>query len=349
MATTTTPRKAAAAKAPAKSTNVAKKRVPVIGTSGPKTVTRSKAATFTRTNEAEARKRLAALIPPMEKAPAENGGEYFSRDLWGVKDMIVFQKSHNLQKNLMMFGDTGAGKSMSVEAYCALNQIPLVVVNCHGGIDPNTFWGMLEQDPVTKVIRWVDSDITIAMEWGPAVIFFDEVNFTPPRTFSVFHSALRQRFFTILERNNERREVHDGTWFVAAYNPDDRYEGTRPLNKAFKNRFPVKIEWEYDPDIEAQLSSLPVLQDIAKNLRDRAKESNGGDFETPVATNMLVEFEDIALDYQEDFGTKVAIDFAIGNFVAAFNSDEKDAVRTILNNERSVIDRQFSDFLKSLD
>lgn len=42
MATTTTPRKAAAAKAPAKSTNVAKKRVPVIGTSGPKTVTRSR-------------------------------------------------------------------------------------------------------------------------------------------------------------------------------------------------------------------------------------------------------------------------------------------------------------------
>jgi hypothetical protein len=337
-----TPRKAAAPTS---------KRVPIAGTNN--TVSRKRAGKAPRTSPEEARALLSLLIPPMDKY-----NDYISRDLRGVTaqrradgrvlggDLIVFEKAHLLQKNMIMKGDTGAGKSMAVEAYCAFFQTPLVVIDCHGGIDPNTFWGMLEQDPETKVIRWVDSNISLAMEHGPAVIFFDEVNFTPPRTFSVFHRALRQRSFSILERNNENRQVHPGTWFVAAYNPDDKYEGTRPLNKAFKNRFPMKFKWDYDPAAEKKLCSLPVMLEVATNLRQRRAEGQG-EFETPVSTNMLIEFEDLCLDYW-DMGHELAIDFAIANFVEAFEEDEQDSVSKVLNNNRDFLLQQMTDFEKSL-
>lgn len=190
--------------------------------------------------------RLEVLIPPYEKYEA-----YVSRKLWGIPDMEVFETARSVQKNMIMYGDTGAGKSMAITAYCALYRLPLVVIECDGGIDPATFWGMLVQDPTTKVFDWVDSNVALALEHGPAVVFLDEVNFTPPRQTAAFHRALRERQFAILERNNEQRQVHDDTWFVAAYNPAGRYQGVRPLNEAFRNRWPLKVQWDYDKDVEA--------------------------------------------------------------------------------------------------
>jgi hypothetical protein len=284
--------------------------------------------------EAEARRRLAALIPPMDVYD-----EYVSREVWGTKDMLAFQKARELQVNILMYGDTGAGKSMAVEAFHAYHQMPLIMVNCNGGIDPNTFFGMLEMGE-DGIIRWVDSDITLGMEYGPAGIFLDECNFTPPKTFSALHSALRQRYFTILERNNEKRYVHDESWFIGAYNPEDSYTGTRPLNPAFRNRFAVKIPWDYDRSVEAELTSLPIMLDIAYNLRDQRREGRG-DFDTPVSTNMLMEFEEL--------GMEISVDFAVGNFIAAFAVDEQDAVKEVLKNERHNIDAQFAELRQRID
>lgn len=291
-----------------------------VGTSARSTIAKPKATVS---------ERLAALIPPM--ITYDN---YIKRQIWGQLDMDVFEYARSVQKNMVLFGDTGAGKSMAIEAYCAFHKLPLVIISCNGGIDPATFWGMLVQDPVTGVIEWVDSDVTIALENGPAVIMLDEVNFTPPKITASFHTAMRQRFFTILERNNEKRMVDPTTWIVSAFNPSDRYQGTRQLNEAFFNRFALKIPWGYLREIEEQLVSVPVMLDIAEGIRDRSKEDRA-DFETPVSTNMLIEFEEFALD--------INVHFAIENFIACFKEDEQNAVREILDDHRLDIDRQVAE------
>jgi len=302
-------------------------------------VTESPITTRPLTLEPTVEERLAALIPDKSKSIREDGGDYYTRLIHGVRDIDVFETTRQLKRNLLMYGDTGAGKSMAVEAYAAYYELPLVVINCNGGIDPNTFFGMLVQDPDTRVIRWVDSDVTIAMENGPAIIFFDEVNFAQPRVMATFHSAMRQRFFTILERNNEKRMVHDESWFVAAYNPD--YAGTRDLNKAFRNRLAVKVPWGYDPVIEAKLVNSTVMLELANNIRTRSKE--GKDFTTPVSTNMLIEFEELAVSLNTTF--------AVENFIAAFDEgDEQESIRRTINEAFiTKIERQMGDLKKQID
>lgn len=253
---------------------------------------------------------LAGLIPD-----ASFYDEYISRTLDnGVSDVNMLAYARLTQQNTLLFGETGTGKTSLVLAYAARDQLPLVTVQCHGGIDPASFWGGRDWNPETGSYTWVDSNVTEVIRLG-GVVYLDEVNFMPPKTASPFHSLLdKRRQITILEHNNELIDAHPECQIIAAYNPD--YEGTRPLNAAFKNRWRLKQEIPYDPDVEAELLCVPVLQQLAAKLRVAHK---AGDLETPVSTNMLVDFEVLAID--------LGYDFALTNFLNAFDPEERGAVR----------------------
>ena len=272
----------------------------------------------TRT-KANAEHPLAHLIPPQKYSD-----EYISRQITDEHtDRDILRYAHALQSNTLLFGPTGPGKTSLVLAYAAQRRLPLVTIQCHGAIDPATFWGSREFDETTGGYVWVDSDVTKIVRLG-GVIYMDEVNFLPPRVASVFHGLLdKRRQITILEHSNEQIVAHPETQIIAAYNPD--YEGTKPLNPAFKNRFSVKIEMDYDAKIEAELLCIPALQVLASKLRMNQK---AGDLDTPVSTNMLIEFEVHAVD--------LGYTFALNNFLNAFPAEERAAVREVfdLNSER---------------
>ena len=136
---------------------------------------------------------------------------------------------------------------------------------------------------------------------------------------ATFHGLLdKRRAITILEKGNEVVEAHPDLQIVVAYNPD--YEGTKPLNYAFKNRFRVKIRLDYDPGVEASLLCLPIIQEVAAKLRSSHK---AGDLETPISTNMLLEFESLAID--------LSYAFAVDNFINAFGEDERQPVKEVFD------------------
>ena len=114
-------------------------------------------------------------------------------------------------------------------------------------------------------------------------------------------------------------------------NPD--YEGTRPLNKAFRNRFAIQLNWDYDTKIESQLVQSASLISMANALR--AEAAKGG-FETPISTNMLQEFEEIV--------ESISIDFAIDNFVTHFAADERPAVLQVVKTYRQNIIDDLDDY-----
>lgn len=268
---------------------------------------------------AKAKSPLAHLIPD---APY-----YVSRKFDGVVDVKLLNYAGKIKANTLLFGPTGPGKTTLVRAYCAAKQIPLCTIQCHGAVDPATFWGSLILDPTTDRYVWQDSDATRVIREG-GVLYFDEVNFLPAKVAANLHGLLdARRQITILEKGNELVKAHEDLQIIVAYNPD--YEGTRPLNAAFKNRFKIKLQMDYDPEVESQILAFPVLQEIAARLRHAQRV---GDLETPVSTNMLIEFEELALD--------LGMAFAMSNFINAFPETERKPVKDVLELYRDTLDDQ---------
>ena len=251
---------------------------------------------------------LAHLVP--EAAFAQ---DYISRKIGSVKDLDLLKYAKAAHKNTLVFGPTGPGKTSWVLAYGAKYSIPVVTIQCNGALDPNTFWGGIAFGQDGSILGWQDSEITQVIEHG-GIIYLDEVNFLPAKVSAVFHGLLdKRRQITIPELGNKVIKAHPDLQVIASYNPD--YEGTKPLNAAFKNRFPVKVKFDYDEAVEKELLGLPVMQDIARKLR--AAHVNG-DLETPISTNMLIEFEELAVD--------LGYGFAVQNFLNAFAEEERQAV-----------------------
>lgn len=251
---------------------------------------------------------LTHLVP--EKVFAD---DYVSRKVFGVWDVDLLRYSKAARNNVLLFGPTGPGKTSLILAYAARERLPLVTVQCNGAVDPNTFWGGLAFDENGSLMGWQDSEITQVIRHG-GILYLDEVNFLPPKVAAVFHGLMdKRRQITIPEKGNEVIKAHPDLQIVAAYNPD--YEGTKPLNAAFKNRFKVKVEFDYDEAVEKDLVCIPVMLEIARKLRSAHK---AGELDTPVSTNMLIEFEELAVD--------LGYDFAVGNFLNAFAAEERQAV-----------------------
>jgi MoxR-like ATPase len=243
-----------------------------------------------------------------------------------VLDMQLLKYAHASGQAVMMYGETGPGKTSAVLAYCALNGYPLVTIMGNGGVDPNVFWVVPMPDPEMG-FKLVETDILTAVRHGNCVIYIDEINFMPAKVIAPLNSLLdKRRQVTVMELGNELVNAGPNILVVCSYNPD--YEGTRPLNAALRNRFPIKMHWDYDTNVEDALLCMPVMGTIAKKLR----EKRPAEIRTPVSTNMLNEFEQIAID--------VSLDFAIGNFMAAFAPIEREAVGGVLEMHRHILERQ---------
>lgn len=292
----------------------------------------SEVATATKAKSPAAQHGLAHLVP--EQLFAD---EYVSRRIEGVRDIDLLRYAKAARNNVMLFGPTGPGKTSLILAYAATDGLPLVTVQCNGAVDPNTFWGGLVVDPATGALKgWEDSEITQVVKHG-GVLYLDEVNFLPAKVAATFHGLLdKRRQITILDKGNEVIAAHPDLQVICAYNPD--YEGTRPLNAAFKNRFKIKIRFDYDPAVEQELICLPVMMEVAGKLRLAQK---AGDLETPVSTNMLIEFEELAVD--------LGFAFAVNNFLNAFGEDERQAVTETLDLFTDRIQGQLAEMIQKAD
>lgn len=239
--------------------------------------------------------------------------DYISREYDGVTDLDVIGKAKEMGHNVLLYGPTGPGKTSLAMAYAAANNLPFGSIPCHGAIEDKAFFGGL----IPKAAKsggssweWQDGIVTLIVKHG-GVLLLDEVNFLHPRIGAVLHPLLdKRRQITLLNDGGRVIQAHKDLVVVAAYNPD--YEGTRPLNKAFKNRFAFQMFMDYDTDIENQLVGHSSLMAVATKLRDAQKL---GDIETPISTNRLMEFEDIA----EELG----FHFAVSNFISTFAPHEQ--------------------------
>lgn len=269
---------------------------------------------------------IEALIPPEWKAE-----EYINRTIEGVRDVDVLDSARRMKANVLLFGPTGPGKTSCVQAYCAEKRIPYYSIPCHQSIEPRQLVGSYIPTETAGVYRWQDGPVTALARFG-GVLELEEVNFMPRGISSFLNPVLRGRVLSVLEHSGEVIPVHDDFQIIATMNPD--YEGTKPLNEAFRNRFSLKLKFDYDREIEEQLVSLTSLLDLADQLR----ASHGTTLETPVSTNMLIEFEDLAFEF--------SFAFAVENFLNAFTESERNAVREVVKLREADLKNEWDALMK---
>jgi MoxR-like ATPase len=254
---------------------------------------------------------------------------YVSRTIDGMSEFEIFDFARQSKDNVLVEGPTGPGKTMAFRAYAAREQMRFYAVPSNIGIEPSQLFGKYIPDGTGGFV-WQDGPVSVIARHG-GVLLINEVNFMPERVATVLFGLLdARRQITLLDHKAEVIEAGDKDILIAAdMNPD--YEGTRPLNKAFRNRFAIQLWWDYDPEVERQLIKSGSLRDTAKAIRDATAR---GEYETPTSTNMLMEFERIAL--------ATSLDFAITNFVNHFNADERGAVRLVMETDKDNIDQDLT-------
>lgn len=295
---------------PAKTTTPAKKVV---------RVRKPAAAPVVLTAEAQT---LHAYIPD----PSVATGYIGRKVMGGVWDATVADNARRDGDNMLLIGDTGSGKTLFGEAYASKNRLMYYSVPCDVSIDPSSLFGKMVVTDVPGKYEWQDGPVTAVVRHG-GVLNISEVNMMPPRIAASMYSLLdHRRYIALLAHKGEIVRAAPNTLLIGDMN--DKYRGTMELNAAFKNRWAFKIPWGYSDEVEAQLLKFPTLRTIAKKMR----ELSGVEIMTPVSTNLLMEFERFALN------DSLGLDFAIGNFVNAFASEEQSPVEKVVELHRSKLD-----------
>lgn len=270
--------------------------------------------------------RKAAVKPAVKRLAVIPDRSYFTSYIGreivpGKSDFDVFDYSKKTKKNVLIEGPTGPGKTHSVMAYAAKEKMPFYSVSSNISIEASQLFGKYVPNGEGG-FEWVDGPVTELVRHG-GLLLLNEVNFIPDRTAAILFGLLdKRRSITLLDHKGEVIEAHNDLMIVADMNPD--YEGTRPLNKAFRNRFAVQVFWDYDDKVESKLVTSNALRSMGQKFRTQQKD---GAIETPCSTNMLMEFEDIIKE--------LGWDFAKANFVNHFAGDERQAVGTVVDTFRS--------------
>jgi nitric oxide reductase NorQ protein/cobaltochelatase CobS len=254
-----------------------------------------------------------AFVP--EKTLADR---YVHRQVYGVEDFKLLDTARRNHDNVLLMGDTGSGKTMVGAAYAAKNGDWYYSLPCDVSVDPTALFGKMSPTEEAARYGWIDGPVTQIVRTG-GVLNISEVNFMPPRIAASLYPLLDgRRYVPLLGHKGEVVHAHPSLLVIADMNPN--YRGTIELNDAFRNRFPHKVAWGYDTEVEKSLVKSAELREVTRKLR-----AMGSEIATPVSTNLLMEFERMAVDADLSF------DYAVANFVMAFRSSERDAVSNVFD------------------
>ena len=291
-------------------------------------------------------RKLKTREPDIDPRVPRLGFKYVHRTIHGMQDWEFYDACRESMANLLVEGPTGPGKTSSFMGYAESRGLPFLSVPCSVAISTEQLMGSKQFGDSGTF--WSDGTITAMFRDG-GVLLLNEYNMMLDRLGAILFSVLdNRRELILMDNDNEVVRAHrptsrDGVtcwcdldpedckqrWLLIAADMNPDYRGTRPLNEANRNRFAVKLWWDYDHEVEKSLiRSSTLLDDIAANIRRQV----GSHYTQPVSTNMLQEFEWFAI--------KFGLDAAIENFSNAFPQAERAAIVNVFGANRSQLETE---------
>src|SRR3990172_9555931 len=173
----------------------------------------------------------------------------------GYLEKLAYAVSCNLPA--LLIGETGVGKTLAVRYLAWKTQNGLRRLNLNGATTVDEFLGkMLINEQGTYWVNGVLVDCMLAGDW----ILLDEINACLPEIAFCLHSLLDDdRMVVLMEYDGRIVRPHPHFRLFASMNPSEegKYGGTKTLNEALLDRFPVVIRMDYlteEQEIEAVMA-----------------------------------------------------------------------------------------------
>jgi hypothetical protein len=262
----------------------------------------------------------AELGVPSKSLPSV--AEYVERTLeGGVTETDLYDFARKRSEAVAIVGPAGTGKTSSARAYAAARELPFVVFECNPQVDEEVVQGTYIPTGRGTELQWRYSALATALT-QPSVVLLNESNRMSARANALFLAILQERELRVSRHKNEVLEVHPECLILADSN--DGYRGTQKSDQAFLDRFNIKVEFNYDEEVERTFIPSESLMELAKKLRDDAAST--GAYSTPVSTRMLKNFVAQAQG--------LGMPFAVSSFMNNFEEDEREALSMLLNTYR---------------
>jgi MoxR-like ATPase len=271
--------------------------------------------------------------------------EYVSRKVpSGQTDTEFLLGFWERRENVLLVGDTQAGKTMMVQVLAVLagkttdsgKPLPVFTLSGSSGVTDFDLFGQPTAFSDVNGERLVNLPgvAELAAKAG-GILYLDEINMMSERVTSSLHPLLDHRRMFV-NRQRAIRIVQDGAevfmpetvhasgnmWVLGTINPG--YKGAGAMNEAFTNRF-TWIPWGYDESVEKRLIPSPAVRLLGQALREaRATRA----IQTPVGT--------LSLSRLAENVTVHGIDTALWIFTGMFQLQEHARVQAIIE-DRSII------------
>ena len=249
----------------------------------------------------------------------------------GYLEKLAYAVAHNLP--CLLIGETGVGKTHAVRSLAWHTRNGLRRVNLNGATTVDEFLGkMLINEQGTYWVDGVLVDAMLAGDW----ILLDEINACLPEIAFCLHSLLDDdRMVVLMEHDGRIVRPHPSFRLFASMNPSEegRYGGTKMLNEALLDRFPVVVRMDYldeDEEVRAVIAQSGLADEdvvrrmvrAARDVRDAVRhEKVFGSF----STRRVIDWARMA----RTFPVREAAQFAV---VSKMSSDDAEAVQDIVDN-----------------
>lgn len=258
---------------------------------------------------------------------ANDVGHYIPRVIDGVNENAFWDYAISEGQNVLIEGPAGTGKSTSPEYDSYLRNQGCAVVGCSVGLEVSHLLGKAIIDPNAGLPTWTDGILVQAMKNGDKIIF-NEVDFAHPKVLQRIQDVAQQRKVTLIENGGEVVVAHPNFSLVCTYN--NGYRHSNKLNEAFLDRF-IKLRFDYNHEIEAQLIKSPTLLVLANQMR---ADSINGTYSTPISLRILSRFQDQV--------RKLSYEFGANAFILNFTDEERPSVKLLLEAHRDKLETELT-------
>ncbi len=174
-----------------------------------------------------------------------------------VFNLLPLYQRLAFQKNLLIKGPKGDGKSLSIVSFASATQTPLITAICSEDTKKKDLIGTfyIRGDETPFMLGVMPTAIDIANEYGRAIIVFEEVNALTPQTQKQLNEFLDFRKSVSIPQVGKTYRIREGAtlWIVATMNPSV-YGGTYELNEDFRSRW-MEVDLGY-PSQEQEMRIL---------------------------------------------------------------------------------------------